>query len=212
MRGIKSGTLDESGRCLVTSATQDGFNYLLVTLGAPIYDEAGKTLEARLDYKDHINLYEWAFNTFRVKTLMEEGRNLTEIPVRLSFDQDYVKLMSGEKFTDLVPDSFDAASVVAVPVIPETLHAPVEKGQEVGYAKLMLAGEEVGRVKLVASQSISRSQLLYLLDKVVQMSRSYWFKFAVVLVVLLILFYLFVMIVRNRNNRRYKRVRPRRHI
>ena len=31
VKGIKTGTLDEAGRCLVTTAVKDGYNYLLVT-------------------------------------------------------------------------------------------------------------------------------------------------------------------------------------
>lgn len=212
VRGIKSGTLPESGRCLVTSASQDGFNYLLVTLGAPQYDDAGQELTERLDYKDHINLYEWAFNNFSYKTLMEEDRNLDEIPVRLSFEQDYVKLKSGARFSDLVPNTYDAASVVVIPETLESLDAPVEKGQTVGYARLMISGEEIGTVPLVAAQSVQRSELLYLADQFVKLTRTFWFKFGLVLAVTLLLFYILLMVIRNRNRRRYKRVVHRRRL
>lgn len=212
VRGIKSGTLPESGRCLITTASLDGFNYLLVTLGAPQYGPSGEQLAERLDYKDHINLYEWAFDNFSYKTLMEEDRNLAEIPVRLSFQQDYVKLKSGARFSDLVPNTYDAASVVVLPEILESLDAPVERGQTVGYARLLISGEEIGTVPLVTSQAVERSELLYLADQVVVLSRTYWFKFGLVLAISAFFFYLILMVARNRSRRRYKRVVHRRRL
>ena len=42
-KGIKTGTLDESGRNLIM-ASKDGNNYLLVTMGAPMYDKDGNAI------------------------------------------------------------------------------------------------------------------------------------------------------------------------
>ncbi|MDF2567049.1 MAG: D-alanyl-D-alanine carboxypeptidase, partial [Oscillospiraceae bacterium] len=66
-KGIKTGTLDESGRNLISIASKDGYNYLLVTLGAPMSDPSGKIL----CYNDAINLYEWAFSRFKVKAILK---------------------------------------------------------------------------------------------------------------------------------------------
>ena len=44
-KGIKTGTTDEAGHCLISTALKDGTAYLCVALNAPIYDENGYTLD-----------------------------------------------------------------------------------------------------------------------------------------------------------------------
>ena len=44
-RGIKTGTTDEAGRCLVTTASADGHSYIAVLLGAPLKETNKKHKE-----------------------------------------------------------------------------------------------------------------------------------------------------------------------
>ena len=47
VKGIKTGTTDEAGRCLVSCASLDGKNYMIVSMGAPLYrlDEEKEEIE-----------------------------------------------------------------------------------------------------------------------------------------------------------------------
>ncbi len=213
--GVKTGTLPESGRCLITTASRNGFTYLLVTMGAPYLDAGGIPLERRADFDDHLAIYEWVFDFFRVKSLIEKNRVVTDIPIRLNADKDTLQLVTADRFTDLVPADVDpATSVVMRYDIPEALDAPVHKGDIIGDVILLLYGEEVGRVALLANESIEASQSLVLLEKAKAIVASFWFKFGVILFFLLIILYIVLMIVRNRNRRRQKRTlyKPRRRI
>ncbi|MEG1630685.1 MAG: D-alanyl-D-alanine carboxypeptidase family protein [Hydrogenoanaerobacterium sp.] len=202
IKGLKTGTLPESGKCFVSTASQDGFDYLCVILGAPLVeDENGRELDNNA-FKDTKHLYEWAFDTFSIKTLMEKGSELTEIPLRLGRDADFIKLEGNERFTALVPDDIDAGSVVMEYDLPESLTAPVKKGEQVGEVRLILAGEEIGRVPLVTAAAAERSELLYLLDKAEDIMLSFWFKFAVLFVAVFTVLYLILMVTRNRAKRR----------
>ena len=67
LSGIKTGTMPESRRCFVSTATRNGFTYLLVVLGCPAYDEEEKQLATNYAFLDTENFYDWAFSTFRVK-------------------------------------------------------------------------------------------------------------------------------------------------
>ena len=58
-KGIKTGYLDEAGKCLVTSSDKDGDKYLCVCLGAAFsYDE-----NVNYAMKDTAKLYGWAYDT-----------------------------------------------------------------------------------------------------------------------------------------------------
>lgn len=209
--GLKTGTLDESGRCFVSTASLDGYDYLLVILGAPIEYDAEKNIigTSNTSFKEAKKLYQWAFENFSMKTLMEKGTEMTEVPLRLAKDVDYVKLQSNERFSALVPDDIEASSLVLEYNVPETVTAPVTKGQRIGEVRLILAGEQIGAVPLVASANVERSEVLYWLDQVEMWMMSFWFKFAVALIAMLIIMYIFIMVRRNRNKHTmYTRRRP----
>ncbi len=58
IEGIKTGSHDEAGYCLVTTARQNGQRYMVVALGAPVGDVHGEMLDTK-------NLYDWAFHGFQ---------------------------------------------------------------------------------------------------------------------------------------------------
>lgn len=213
LKGIKTGTLPESGRCFVSTATRNGFTYLLVVMGCPAYDAEGKQLDGNSAFTEARNFYNWAFNTFRVKTLVEEGRIIGQTGLDLSWGKDYLLVMTNERYMALLPDEVLVSSVVMEPVFSEeSVRAPVEKGDPVGYLKLILAGTEVGRIPLVAAESAQMNEFLYILDYAKQISQNFWFKFAVIFVIVLIVLYTTLVIIRNRNRKRFQSVKRRRRL
>lgn len=210
LKGIKTGSVPEAGSCFVSTCTRDGFTYLLVVLGSPYLDENGKALYPIGSFEDTKNIYDWVFSTFKRKALVEKHTHLQEIKLNLSFEKDHIKLMTGERFTALVPVTTEVSDVTYKADIPESIDAPVKKGDEIGELRLILAGEEVGRVSLLAAESVEASPVLVVLEKIKAVMRSFWFKFIVILIVLLIILYIILLILRNRNRRRG--YRPRRRI
>ncbi len=60
--GGKTGYTKRAKRTLVSTAQKDDMNLIAVTLNAPS------------DWHDHMNLFNWAFATFEIGTLIEEGK------------------------------------------------------------------------------------------------------------------------------------------
>lgn len=211
LKGIKTGTLPEAGRCFISTATKDGYTYLLVVMGSSYLDETGAVIPDQMAFRDTRKLYDWVFDAFRVKNLVDKGKYVAEVPLRLNLDQDHVKLMTAARYTYLLPNDIDISSVTLIPEIPEFVKAPVQKWDKAGEVALMLSGEEIGRVDLLYAESVEASQMLVLLERLLEITRTFWFKFAVIMVVFLFFFYVALMIIRNRNRRRsgYK---PRRRL
>ena len=210
LKGIKTGTLPESGQCFVSTASLGGYDYLCVVLGSRIdYDENGNIRQQNGQsvnnaFADTKKLYQWAFDTFSVKTLMDKGTEVTEVPLRLASDTDYMKLASAERFTALVPDEIEAGSIVTKYDVPEYITAPVKKGDVIGTAHLYLMEEEIGSVPLVATQSAQRSTLAYALSVGELVLLSFWFKFGLIFIIAFVGLYIVLMMARNKNNRRYR--------
>lgn len=207
IRGIKTGTLDEAGKCFISSATKDGYNYLLVLMGAPMYDENGNYIEENTAFTLTEQLYEWAFDTFQIKNVMEKDKNVHDVPLKLCWGKDTLKLVSGEDFTALIPSDYDASSVQGVADVPNFVKAPIEKGEEIGRMKLMLSNQEIGSVPLLAAESVSANPILTVLYYVETVIKTLWFKWLFMFAAVLFALYMIVCAVRRHNMRKYNRIK-----
>lgn len=206
--GVKTGTTDEAGRCLVSTAEKDGYHYLLVLMGAPQYDSNGETLEENMAFKQTIDLYNWAFDSFSNKTLIEKDLGVGEVPLKLARGgKDYLLIKSGEVFTDLLPNEIEASSITLELDLPAVVNAPISEGDQVGVIRLMLAGEEIGSVPAVAAEDVDASLIATIIDRFKRLFRSFLAKFIVVFVLLCAAAYVTVTVLRGRNKNRYYRRR-----
>ena len=206
VRGIKTGTLDESGRNLASMATRDGNNYLLITMGAPMYDADGN--KAYDQYSDHESIYEWAFNTFSYDKILSSTDEITEIPVKLGENAEHVLLVPSEDFYTLWPNTLDSANLKkeintkGYTDSDGSVTAPIEKGQVLGTYTLSLSGEVLCSVDLVAKESVELSQLDYNIMKAKAFVGSFWFKLAVGVAVFLIAAYIIIYVLATKKRRR----------
>jgi D-alanyl-D-alanine carboxypeptidase (penicillin-binding protein 5/6) len=207
-KGLKTGTLDESGRCLVSIGSRDGNNYLFVSLGSPQYDSEGNSVFNV--FSDHKNIYEWAFETFTYQKLLSKDREITEIPVEFG-GTDHVMLVPDGEFYALWPVNMDISSlkedITTEGFIPESgsVKAPVEAGKILGKYTLSYSGSELITVNLVSKNSISRNQTEFLTDKALNFPKSRWFVAAIGITLILSLLYtgifITVAVVRNKRSR-----------
>jgi len=214
LRGVKTGTTPQAGRNFISTASRDGLRYLLIVMNAPFADpETGVQFPVNYAFADTRNIYDWAFDTFRIMPLIERGRRIHEVPLRLNANQDFLPLEAGERFSALMARDTDLGeNVTMIFEVPDWVRAPVSQGEHIGYVRLLLYGREVGRTELLAAETIGASRHLLLLDRAGEIMSSFWFIFWVIFFVLLIVAYTGLMIVRNRNRRRRGGFRPRRRL
>lgn len=205
--GIKSGYSSEIGRNVASYAEYEGFSYYQIDLGAPFELDDGYNL-ALVDAK---NLFVWAFTEFNVKTIVEQGSQVAEVNIELAWQKDYLPLEIGESFRTLLPLEIDVSSITYEYSLPESVEAPIEKGEKIGTMNLILAGEVIGTVPLVAAESVEQSDLLSGLKSLSDMTKSFWFKFIIIIIFVIIGLYITLMIIRNYNHRKYGNFKHRKH-
>lgn len=188
-KGIKTGTTDEAGYCLISTAVKDGVAYLCVAMHAPCYDADGNTIDngAMLDSKQ---LYEWAFDNLALKKVVGEQTPVCETKVNYAFNKDTLLLVPEYSFSTMVPVGDDKDAVEIVPNIPESVDTPVTKGQKIGTADIKYGGQKIASVNLVASESVDRSEFVYGVTVIKNVITSPWFIGAAVLVLILFIIYL----------------------
>ena len=198
--GGKIGYNSEIGRNVASYAEYEGFSYYQIDLGAPYELDNGYN-RALVDAK---NLYMWAFTEFEVKTIVEGGSQIAEVPLELAWQKNHLNLMIGETYRALLPVELDIATISYKFNLPDSVEAPITKGEEIGSIEFVYMGDEViGTVPLVAAEDVEQSDLLSGLKSFSNMTHSFWFKFIVITIFILIALYIALMIIRNYNHRKY---------
>ncbi len=210
--GIKTGTLDEAGRCLVSTANKDGNRYMIVSLDAPIYDSYGTEIADNLSFIDHKGLYEWAFDFLRQQTLLQTGEEVGEVKVRNSFDADFVKLQTKEDFIATFPKDIELSTIQRVIRKEDSVSAPVKAGDKLGEIDLKFEDEVIATIDLVATDDVNRSTFLYILSMIQSFFTSTWFKITIAVVILLVVLYIVIIMYYNQKKRKLKRIRKSRRL
>ena len=210
VKGIKTGTTDESGKNLITSAAKDGYNYLLVTMGAPVKYPNGDKINDILSFIDHKSLYAWAFDKYKVKTVLKANETIQEVKLKNCWGTDHMLLAPAKDVTALLPSDVDVTSIQRIPQVPSEIKAPIQKGDKVGTVKLKLADETFLTVDLVATADAKRSTLLFVWNGILSVFSSFWFKLAVILCILAVGGYIVFMISVNKKRKKYKVIKRKR--
>lgn len=210
LKGVKTGTLPQSGRNFISTASMDGFNYMLVLLGCDLKTDAnGDIIDTEQKaFLEAAAIYNWVFTSFRNKTIIKQGEIVGEIPITLSKEANFVHLVTEENFTTLIPDSItmgEPDSQLQTEIItPESLEAPIKRGDYIGDLIITLSGEEIGEVRLLASDNVKASTLLKAVNIVKTAGSSFWFKFIVVLGLLIFVVYILLLLNKNKHKQNRK--------
>ncbi|MBQ1922623.1 MAG: D-alanyl-D-alanine carboxypeptidase [Lachnospiraceae bacterium] len=192
--GIKTGYTSIAGHCLAAAVERDledpetaektGLekrHFLTVILGA---DRDGYS--SNTSFEKTIAMMEHAYNDFDYQTIVQKNYVLTSASVALSEDGDSVDLKTAEAVEDWAEGSIDPTKIQFEISAETELTAPVNKGDVLGSARVIYDGEDYGSVDLVASDSLSFSQKLYIQKRVRDFLDQWYGKAAVVLAVLIL--------------------------
>ena len=163
--GIKTGSTSEAGYCVITKASKDGYNYLAIVMGSPVIDYNNDGYKEKCSFIDAASLFKWAFNTLKFSTVFEEGEMVTEVPIENGKDIDTLQLVANTKVTAIVKSSFDKSTVILdYKDKPESVSAPVKKGDLICKADVIYGDEVIATVDLVAAEDVGLSTFLKILN------------------------------------------------
>ncbi|RXJ03871.1 D-alanyl-D-alanine carboxypeptidase [Anaerobacillus alkaliphilus] len=130
--GGKTGYTKRAKRTLVSTATRDNKNLIAVTLNAPS------------DWQDHMNMFNWGFETFEVLPVVEEG-------IVKNIKDDFYKNKVSANYSFEYPVTSEEKQLVNKKI---TLYNPVDEWKErgvpnpVGKITIELKGTNIGEVPL----------------------------------------------------------------
>lgn len=206
-KGIKTGHTDESGYCLVSSASADGYSYLCVALGAPSIDSKGNEITTHGEMLDSRSLYRWALTSLGMKKIVSSDDALGEIGLNYAWNKDKLRIQAEKSYSAILPKDVSVSSVIVTKNLPKSIDAPVKKGQVVGTATLSYANEKLATINLVSAESVERSELLHTTDAVKKVLSSKWFLAVAAVVIFLIVVYIILAILYNRKRKKLRKVK-----
>ncbi|MBR1812004.1 MAG: D-alanyl-D-alanine carboxypeptidase [Clostridia bacterium] len=139
--GVKTGFTKKAGRCLVSAAARDGITLIAVTLNDPD------------DWADHRTLLEYGFSLCASRRFTPD---VAEAAVTVTGGEKTRLSVTCVGQTVLV-DGGEASAVSAEILAPRFLYAPVQKGDIVGSVVIYDGATEVGRLPLIAAESVAVS-------------------------------------------------------
>ncbi len=208
-KGGKTGTTDEAGYCLCSTASNGGYTYMCIALGSPSVNAHGEEVETNGAMVDTKKLYEWAFANLELKTVVDEKKPMCEVPISLAWDQDTIQLVPQGSFSTILPSDVESSSMDVRTDIPDTLTAPVLEGNIIGTATVSYAGQELCTVNLIAAETVERSKMLYFLESAKKILRSRWMILAITIVVILFIIYIIITQIYNNKKKRNKAMKDR---
>ncbi len=136
--GVKTGFTKKAGRTLVSAVVQDGITLICVTLNCGD------------DWDIHKSLYNKYFDTLSNVSFDTDGE--LSLPV-ISGDIKEVTLELAESLTAVMQNnSYEEIEIEYH--LPRFLYAPIEKGENVGYANIIINGKIIDSVEIVSTVDI----------------------------------------------------------
>ncbi len=151
-KGIKTGYLDEAGKCLVTSSDKNGDKYLCVCLGAAFsYAE-----NVNYAMKDSAKLYDWAYKNLGVQTLYSPSNSIASVDVKYVRNGKTLEAVPEKEISAFLPNNYDKKKLKVEINCPEQVDAPVAQGDMLGTVSVKYEDLDLGVTNLVAAEDVER--------------------------------------------------------
>ena len=137
--GLKNGFTDDAGRTLVTCCERGGLRLIAVTL----HDSYDKV--------DHPALYDYGFSAYHRQSIVRCGAVCGTVAVRGGAETS-VKAFAASGFSYCVSDEEEISTRLE---LPQSINAPIKKGQTLGELVILLDNEEIGCVPLLSDRAVS---------------------------------------------------------
>ena len=152
VKGIKTGTTDLAGNCLITESVNNGLEYFTVVLGAETSDAKFVETKEMIDY---------AFNNFTLTELHKKDDVISSIEIEnAAKENNILNLALSDDIIVMNNVNTDVAEIEPEITLKDNIKAPISKGQEIGIVKYNVDGIEY-TVKLLAANDVS-SQTYYI--------------------------------------------------
>lgn len=152
--GIKTGSTSEAKYCLSASAARGSNTFIAVILAAPTspvrFSEASKLLD-------------YGFANFNTVKIVEKDGSLGTVPVEKGKELE-VNVVANEDLNVLVKKG-EEAKVKKEIILPQSVKAPIVKGEKIGEIIVTIDGKEVSKTNIVCGDNVEQASIINILGR-----------------------------------------------
>jgi D-alanyl-D-alanine carboxypeptidase (penicillin-binding protein 5/6) len=209
--GVKTGYTSQAGRCLISTASDNGLYLLSVVCGAQTVVLESGDLELQ-SFTETKKLLEYGLNNFDYATVLSSLDTIAQLDVNFSAGADSVVVAPTDTITSILPKDYDEDLLERDVTLdnPDGVDAPISEGDKLGSVTVTYDGNELGSADLVAITDVPRSEVSYFRYQVRDFMLANWWKLLLGLFGILFLLYVLVYFraQRIRKKRRAQRRTP----
>ena len=142
--GFKTGSTDAAKYCVSATAEKNGMRLIAVVLGCE---------NSQTRFNEARSMLEYGFATYQRTTIARKGDALGEQLKVNRGSAESVDLLLGSGLSMLLRNG-QASQLKMELVIPESIDAPVEAGQVVGFVRVLLGETVVAKLNVVAASTV----------------------------------------------------------
>ncbi|MBQ7654008.1 MAG: D-alanyl-D-alanine carboxypeptidase, partial [Clostridia bacterium] len=159
--GIKTGTTDNAGRCIVTKASKDGYSYLAVVMGGKNTDANGNDINGA--FYDCKRALTWTYSNIKYKVVADLNQTISVSELKYCWKTDHIRLVPAEEVYALVPYSLDASSLYyeLSDNLKDPLKATIKIGEFVGTATAYYGKTAIAKIDLTVEKTVRHSIILH---------------------------------------------------
>lgn len=143
--GLKTGHTQNSGFCLVSTAERNNMRLIGVVLKS-------KTSTTRSN--DTIELLNYGFGNYKVKTILDTKKNLGDIEV-VNGKKSVVRIVLVSDATNL--ESINESKTYSYNIKVSPIKAPVKVGDKVGYLEIIENNEVIKTINITVAENIKKA-------------------------------------------------------
>ena len=151
--GLKTGSTGLALYNLSASATRDNLSLIAVIMRAP---------STKVRFSDAQKLLDYGFNQYSYSQLAKKENILTQLPVSKGVNSS-VNAVFGEDAGSLLKKG-NSKNIEQIVSLPETVNAPIRKGEELGKVDYILDGETICSVPIIADEDVKQINLSNMLE------------------------------------------------
>lgn len=146
--GLKTGYTSQSGFCLSATATRDHINLIAVVMAEENSKIRNKEAVSLLDYGfTHCQVYSDPLDSKLPDLVVSRGK------------QDSIGLAYASPFQYVITDGSSSEEITKELHIPDSLEAPVKKGDTIGCIEFHIGKRLLGSVDIIAKETVPAATL-----------------------------------------------------
>ena len=160
-QGIKTGSTDAAGQCLVSSAVRGSRTLISVVLGAERVEKENGSGYIVESFTETARLFDWGFDNFSAQQVMDKNELVQEVQVSLSKEVGSVAVHPAEDASAMLPKDIDISALTrTITLDNDPALAPIAAGDRLGEITVSYNGTDYVTVPLLAVADVSASRFL----------------------------------------------------